>query len=64
MICGDINIDNLVDNDRNHQLEALLKTYNLTSVVNFPTHTQKILPQLLTISLLTLPKWGIILYVQ
>ena len=26
---------------RQYRLEALLKTYNLTSVVNFPTHTQK-----------------------
>jgi len=40
IICGDTNIDYLVDSD-NWQLEALLKTYNLTSVVNFPTRTQK-----------------------
>jgi hypothetical protein len=45
-------------------LEALLKTCNLTSVVNFPTHTQKTLPQLLTIFLLAHLKWGIILHVQ
>ena len=41
IICGDINIDYLVDSDRRSQLEALLKTYNLTSAVNFPTGTQK-----------------------
>ena len=41
IICGDINIDYLVDSDRKSQLEALLKTYNLKSAVNFPTHTQK-----------------------
>jgi len=41
IICGDINIDYLVDNDKKSQLEALLKTCNLTSVVNFPTRTQK-----------------------
>jgi len=41
IICGDINIDYLVDSDRKIQLEALLKTYNLTSVVNFPTSAQK-----------------------
>jgi hypothetical protein len=41
IICGDINIEYLVDNDRKSQLEALLKTHNLTSVVNFPTRTQK-----------------------
>jgi hypothetical protein len=40
IICGDINIDYLVDSDRKSRLEALLKTYNLTSVVNFPTCTQ------------------------
>jgi hypothetical protein len=40
IICGDINIDYLVDSDRKNRLEAVLKTYNLTSVVNFPTRTQ------------------------
>ena len=41
IICGDINVDYLVDSDRKSRLEALLKTCNLTSVVNFPTHTHK-----------------------
>jgi len=41
IICGDININYLVDSDRKVQLEALLKTYNLTSVVNFRTRTRK-----------------------
>ena len=41
IICGDINIDYLVHSDRKSQLEALFKTYNLTSAVNFPTCTQK-----------------------
>jgi hypothetical protein len=41
IICGDININVLVDSDRKSQLEALLKTYNLTSVVNFPTCIQQ-----------------------
>ena len=40
IICGDININYLIDSDRKSQLEALIKTYNLTSVVNFPTHIQ------------------------
>jgi exonuclease III len=31
IICGDINIDYLVNRDRKSRLEALLKTYNLTS---------------------------------
>ena len=41
IICGDINIDYLVGSDRKSRLEALLKTCNLTSVVNFPTRTHK-----------------------
>jgi hypothetical protein len=41
IICGDINIDYLVDSDRKIWLEALLKAYNLTGVVNCPTCTQK-----------------------
>ena len=41
IICGDRSIDNLVESDGKSQLEARLKNYNLTSAVNFPTHTQK-----------------------
>jgi hypothetical protein len=41
IICSDINVDYLVHSDRKGQLESLLKTYNLISVGNFPTHTQK-----------------------
>jgi len=41
ILCGVINIDHLSDSDRKRRLEALLKTYNLSSVVNFPTRTQK-----------------------
>ena len=41
IVCGDINIDYLADSNRKSQLEDLLKTYNLTCVVNFPTRTQK-----------------------
>ena len=41
IICGDINITYLVGSDTKSRLEALLKTYNLTSVVNFPACTQK-----------------------
>jgi hypothetical protein len=39
IICGDINIIFFVEIGRKHQLEALLKTYNLMSIVNFPTRT-------------------------
>ena len=41
IIYGDININYLVDSDRKSQLEGLLKTYNLKSVVSFPTRTEK-----------------------
>jgi exonuclease III len=41
IICGDININYLVGSDTKSRLEALLKTYNLTSVVNFPTRIHK-----------------------
>jgi hypothetical protein len=41
IMCGDINIDYLIDSDRKSRLDALLKTYNLTSVVNFPTRIQQ-----------------------
>jgi len=43
IICGDvnININYLTDSARKRELEALLKTYNLTSIVNFPTCTQQ-----------------------
>jgi hypothetical protein len=40
VIVGDININYLADSFRKSQLEALLLTYNLTSVVNFPIHIQ------------------------
>jgi hypothetical protein len=41
IICDGININFLADSDRKGQLEALLKTYNLTSVFNFHTHIQQ-----------------------
>ena len=41
IICGDININYLVDSDKKSQLEALLEMYNLISVVKFPTCTQQ-----------------------
>jgi hypothetical protein len=37
---SDININYLIDSERKSQLEALLRTYNLTSIVNFPTRLQ------------------------
>jgi hypothetical protein len=40
IVCGDINIDYLINSDRKSRLNALLKTYNLQSVINFPTRIQ------------------------
>jgi hypothetical protein len=40
IICGDININYLIDSERKSQLEALLQTCNLTSIANFPTRIQ------------------------
>jgi hypothetical protein len=40
-ICGDINIDYLVESDRKKQLDNLLLTYNITSIITFPTRLQK-----------------------
>ena len=41
IIAGDININYLVDSTRKRHLEALLKTHNLISIVNFLTRTQQ-----------------------
>jgi hypothetical protein len=40
IICGDINIDYLTDSDKKRQLDAMLLTYNLSAIVQFPTRTQ------------------------
>jgi hypothetical protein len=40
IICGDLNIDNLTDNDKKRQLDAVLLTYNLSAIVHFPTRSQ------------------------
>ena len=40
ILCGDINIDYLTENDRKRQLDLVLQTYNLTAIVNFPTRSQ------------------------
>jgi hypothetical protein len=37
IICGDLNINYLVENEQKKQLDNLLLMYNLISVVNFPT---------------------------
>jgi hypothetical protein len=40
IICGDINIDYLTDNDKKRQLDAVLLTYSLSAIVYFPTRSQ------------------------
>jgi hypothetical protein len=40
IICGDINIDYSMDSDKKGQLDAMLQSYNLSSIVHFPTRVQ------------------------
>jgi exonuclease III len=40
VICGDINVNYLNVSSRKKQLNTLLLTYNLSSIVNFPTRSQ------------------------
>jgi hypothetical protein len=42
VICGDINVDYLENNRKRAKLNHMLKTYNLTSTVYFPTRTTNI----------------------
>ena len=42
ILCGDINIDYLTENDRKRQRDSVLQTYNLTATVTFPTRSQGI----------------------
>jgi hypothetical protein len=40
IICGDFNIDYLTDNYRKSQLNSLLNSFNLFSIIDFPTRIQ------------------------
>jgi hypothetical protein len=40
IICSDINIDYLSENDKKKQLKSMLQMYNLTAIVHFPTRSQ------------------------
>ena len=40
IICGDININYLNDSENKNQLDNLLLSYNLISIINFPTRVQ------------------------
>jgi hypothetical protein len=37
LICGDISVNYLNDNDKKNQLDTLLNFYNLFSTIDFPT---------------------------
>ena len=39
IICGDVNVNYLNDNNRKCQLDAVLHSYNLAGIVKFPTRT-------------------------
>jgi exonuclease III len=39
ILCGDINVDYLIEDVKKRQLNELLLTYNLTPIVHFPTRT-------------------------
>ena len=40
IICGEVNIDYLTDNNKKRQLDAVLLTYNSSAIVYFPTRSQ------------------------
>jgi len=40
IICGDINVDYRVESERKKQLDNLLHSFNLTSIITFPTRVQ------------------------
>jgi hypothetical protein len=40
VICGDININYLVDSERKRQLDAMLLSYNLFAIIDVPTRSQ------------------------
>jgi hypothetical protein len=37
VICGDVNVNYLTDNNRRSQLDSVLQSYNLVGTVEFPT---------------------------
>jgi len=37
IICGDVNVNYLIDNNQRSQLDAVLHSYNLAGIVEFPT---------------------------
>jgi hypothetical protein len=43
IICGDLNINYLNDSSSKHSLDLILASYSLSSIVNFPLESRKIL---------------------
>jgi hypothetical protein len=41
LVCGKINTDYLIENNRKKQIASFLTTYNLSHTVNFATRNQK-----------------------
>jgi hypothetical protein len=39
-LCGDINVNYIIDSNKKKKLDLLLASYNLLSTVNFPTRVQ------------------------
>jgi hypothetical protein len=37
IICGDVNVNYLINNNQRSQLDAVLHSYNLVGIVKFPT---------------------------
>ena len=37
LMCGDVNVNYLIDNNRRSQIDAVLHSYNLASIAEFPT---------------------------
>jgi endonuclease/exonuclease/phosphatase family metal-dependent hydrolase len=40
LVCGDFNVDYLLNDNQKQQLSALLTTFNMIHIVNFPTRLQ------------------------
>jgi len=37
IICGDVNVNYLIDNNQRSQIDAVLHSYNIVGIVEFPT---------------------------
>ena len=64
IICGDININYPVENNKKALLDSLLASYNLTSTVYFPTRIQNTSATTTDSIFIKFPNWTIILFFQ